>query len=119
MPIKRLKITLFESFKYSPKCLRVLDLKKLETIGEQAMTRILMASSRTLQTFKMSYRNGNTFSRQTMVQLARCDNLKTVEFASLYDFIAQVPPNNLAHLKIFLARKTAKLVSLKLYDCDK
>ena len=85
--------------------MRVLDIKKLEVVGENSMKRILMASGRTLHTFKMSYRNANSFSRTTMLQLAQCRQLKSVEFASLYEFIQNVPGTNLANLKLFLYRK--------------
>ena len=91
---------MFESFKYSPKCLQILDVKKLETISESAMIRMLMASGKTLQTFKMSYRNGNTFSRSTMLTLAKeCKRLEIVEFATLYENLQSVPQSNLANLK--------------------
>ena len=99
--------------------MRVLDIKKLEIVSENSLKRILMASGHTLHTFKMSYRNANSFSRTTMLQLSMCRQLKTVEFASLYEFIQNVPGTNLANLRIFLYRKKCSLESLKLYDCDK
>ena len=94
MPIKYLKMTtfdtfdMFDQFMYRPKRLQVLDVKKLETIGETAMCRMICSSERTLQTFKMSYRGTNScFSKFTMAQLAKCPNLKKVEFASLMEYI--------------------------------
>lgn len=106
MPVNRLRMTVFDSFKYSPKCLQVLDVKKLEIVSETAMTRMLMASGKTLKTFKMSYRNGNTFSRGTMCALAKyCLRLENVEFASLFENIQSVPSGNLGNLKQFLYRK--------------
>ena len=118
-PMARLRTTIFESFQFSPKCLRVLDIKKLEMISEKSMQRMLMASGHTLQTLKMSYRNPNTFSRGAMLQLAQCKQLTNVEFASLYEHIQNVPGGNLANLKLFLYRKVCRLQSLKLYECDK
>jgi len=70
------------------------------------MSRMLMASGKTLRTFKMSYRNGKTFSRGTMSTLAKyCVRLENVEFATLYEQIQSVPSGNLGNLKQFLYRK--------------
>ena len=119
VPIKRLRITLFDQFQYRPKSLQVLDLKKLETIGETAMSRILASSARTLHTVKLSYRNEKSICKGTMAQLAACYNLKVLEFATLAEYISNLPPQQLTSLKYFLARKKCALESLKLYDCDK
>ena len=71
----------------------MLDVKKLETIGENAMCRMISSSEKTLETFKMSYRGNNLcFSRSTMATLAKCPKLKDVEFASLTEYIKNVPP---------------------------
>ena len=65
----------------------MLDVKKLENIGEVAMSRMLMTSSETLQSLKLSYKSQSSFTRTTMAQLARCAKLTSLELASSAEYI--------------------------------
>ena len=82
------------------------------------MSRMLMTSSETLQSLKLSYKSQSSFTRTTMAQLARCAKLTSLELASSAEYIQNVPSQNIAFLKFFLKKKQASLKSLKLYDCD-
>lgn len=95
VPIKRLKMTLFESFQFRPRNLQVLDVKKIEVISEQAIQRMLTSCKNTLETVKLTYRGTQGFTKGAALALANCSRLRNVEFAAQNEYIAQVPPVNL------------------------
>ena len=79
--IKFMKKTKFDEVLFRPKMLQVLDFKRFDIISENALSRIIEHSSKSLTSFTIGCKN-QAFTRMMCVKLATCRNLEIVEFAS-------------------------------------
>ena len=87
-------------------------------IGETAMSRFIDSCHKTLESFRVSYRS-QALTQLTCIKLARCPNLKEVEFGQHLDKYEKIPFDVIGAIKMF-ARKCVShtLTVLKLYECD-
>jgi len=100
----------------------VLDLTKLDMIGETPLARMIDACKSTLSTFKVSYRC-QVLSRLSTTRLASCKSLVHAEFGQANDYIVKSPYELLSSIVHFLKLRSQSvckpLETLRLYECDK
>ena len=116
--LKQVKKSSLDRILTRPCALRELNLLGFNQIGENALSRYVESSRKTLKTFKCSYRCLG-ISDQFARALSTCSSLDFVELGQPHDNIEKCAYMNLPACKFFAKNtKSRHLKTLRLYECD-
>jgi hypothetical protein len=103
--LNHVKKTEFDKFAFRPKKLLELDLSSFELISETALARIIDAASKTMTTFKVSYKCQG-LTRLSCARLSQCKKLTHVAFGNSNEYIAQSKFDLLLSVNYFLRMRS-------------